>query len=191
MAAKKMFDCFSWQAFAALNFPADPKNRGNPLPGGKITDPGPRVWETFMPVYSTFQAGDLGWQPPDFKNPPKLTGQGCDPSTSSPGSRSRMILTLGSKSRDVVNETGQALAGTFGNLIDRNGNEVRYEVLINQTEYDYIVNNGFAETKRLTPGGPHSCRLTSGSWAGWRRSSSCRGPRGAGCGSGRPNCRSG
>lgn len=148
--ADGMFDCFSWRTFVALNWPADPQRRGQPDSGRSILDGkgGPTVWQSYLPVYALFQPGDIDWQPPPFDDPPVPDAPGCD---RSPG---RMIVTLGSKARDVVNETGQAFAGTFGTLHDRNRELVWYEVLINEVERDYIAGNGLAATPKLTPGGP-------------------------------------
>lgn len=47
-----------------------------------------------------------------FQNPPVVNAPGCRPE------KGRMVLSLGSKSRDIVNETEQAFAGTFGDLVD-------------------------------------------------------------------------
>lgn len=148
--ADAMFDCFSWRTFVALNWPADPARRGRPDAGRSILDGkgGPTVWQTYLPVYALFQPGNVGWQPPPFDAPPPPDAPGCD------AAAGRMIVTMGSKARDVVNETGQAFAGTFGTLHDRNGELVWYEVLVNEVEYDYIVANGLAATPKLTPGGP-------------------------------------
>lgn len=154
-AAKSMFDCFSWRTFVALSWPADPDHPGQPDPDRSILDvhgpgDGPVVWQTYFPVYGLFQPGDVGWQPPPFDRPVVPDAPHCD---AAPG---EMIVTLASKARDIPNETGQAFAGTFGNLRDRNKNLVWYEVLVNEVEYDYIVGNGLASTPRLTPSGPRN-----------------------------------
>ena len=147
-SAKSMFDCFSWQTFIALSWPADSMQPGQPDSMKSIQDigSGPTVWQTYSPVYNIFQAGNTGWVVPPFGSTPQITG--CD------NPEGRMILTLNSKARDIANETGQAFAGTFGKLVDRNRHEVWYEVFANEVEYDYIVENGLASTPRLTPGGP-------------------------------------
>jgi len=51
---------------------------------------------------------------------------------------------------------GQAFAGQFGTLIDQNDRLVRYDVRFNRSELDFIIDNGFAATKTLTPSGPVS-----------------------------------
>lgn len=154
-SANRMFDCFSWRTFVALSWPADSTQPGQPDLNKSIRDigSGPTVWETYTPVYNLFQAGNTNWTPPPFGSPPKIDAPGCE------NTDGRMILTLSSKARDIVNETGQAFAGTFGNLVDRNGNKVWYEVLTNEVEYDYIVNNGLASTPQLTPSGPANFRV--------------------------------
>src|SRR5580765_4956159 len=47
------FDDFSWRAFTALVWPAAPGQRGMPSSKG-IAEPGPRVFETFKPLWETF-----------------------------------------------------------------------------------------------------------------------------------------
>lgn len=151
--AQSMVDCFSWRTFVALNWPAAPGKPGQPDPDRNILDvhgpeDGPTVWQTYFPVYQLFQPGDLSWEPPPFDRRVPPDAPGCEPQDG------QMVVTLQSKARDVPNETGQAFAGTFGDLRDRNANLVWYEVLINEVEYDYIADNGLADTAMLTPGGP-------------------------------------
>lgn len=156
--AQGMVDCFSWRTFVALNWPADPGAPGRPDPDRSILDlngpgDGPTVWQTYLPVYQLFQPGDLSWQPPPFDRRVPPDAPGCNPQ------EGQIVVTLQSKARDIPNETGQAFAGTFGDLRDRNRNLVWYEVLINEIEYDYIVDNGLAATAGLTPGGPAGFRV--------------------------------
>ena len=58
------FDFFSWQSFVALNWPADPQNRGFPNTAATLGGPGPVVWETFNEKYEVFQAGNPPPPPP-------------------------------------------------------------------------------------------------------------------------------
>ena len=62
------FDFFSWQSFVALNWPADPQNRGFPNTAATIGGPGPVVWETFNEKYEVFQAGNPPPPPPPFQH---------------------------------------------------------------------------------------------------------------------------
>src|SRR5437660_11220254 len=41
------FDDFAWRAFLALNWPAGAS--GEPDRAARLSDPGPRVWERFIP----------------------------------------------------------------------------------------------------------------------------------------------
>jgi len=45
------FDDFSWRAFVSLVWPADRDHRGAPAPGRPIESPGPRVFESFKPIW--------------------------------------------------------------------------------------------------------------------------------------------
>ena len=158
---QKMFDCLSWQTFTSLNWPADPTDRGQPNPNiTKVSDPdfltGPRVWETYKETYEVFQPENPDWAPPSEWNiaQPPPEGEGCS-------SDGLPVLSMISKSRsgairtfDVDNEINQAFAGSFGTLIDQNGNFVRYEVRFNRDEFDYIIDTQSAVTVNLTPAGP-------------------------------------
>src|SRR5262249_47435241 len=58
---QKAFDLFSWDAFIALNWPADAQ--GTPLPGGIGDNPtASRVWENYIAATQVFKAGGA---PPD------------------------------------------------------------------------------------------------------------------------------
>lgn len=156
---QEMFDSYAWKSFIALNWPNRGLNpttklpqRGEPdtqLPftanEGQAT-----VWETFKPTFEVFQPGDVDWDPGDQawnQIPPSPAGTNC-------GEDPDFVVTMGSKTRDVVNETGQAFAGTFGFLVDQDSNKVRYEVLFNRTEFEYLIAEGRAATVNLTPAGP-------------------------------------
>lgn len=155
--AQLMFDCFAWQTFIALNWPNKlPKDgkvqRGEadsnaPFNSNRIH---PTVWETYKATFEVFQPNDKNWDPKDQKwnqKQPGLIGTNC-------ATEGELVLTMTSKSRDVPNETGQAFAGSFGYLIDQDSQMVRYEVLFNKTEFEYLIDNGRATTKNLTPSGP-------------------------------------
>ena len=48
-------DLFSWQVLIGLNWPAKPGERGEPDRGRSISDPGPRVWETWKETSEVFR----------------------------------------------------------------------------------------------------------------------------------------
>ena len=54
----------------------------------------------------------------------------------------------------VLNETHQAFGSQFNTLIDQNGNQVQYNVRINQDEFEFIKQGGFADTGTYDYNGP-------------------------------------
>ena len=156
--AQLMFDCFAWKTFIALNWPNKLPKDGVPqrgeadtsLPFSQNMDQ-PTVWETYKPTFEVFQPGDVSWDPisqPWNQVMPYPDTPSCQPQAG------ELVLMMRSKARDVPNETGQAFAGSFGYLVDRNNKQVRYEVLFNRTEFEYIISESRAATKNLTPSGP-------------------------------------
>lgn len=159
-ATQKMFDCYGWRTFMALNFPNVPYTNEHPKRGAAVSVDSfnigknfPRVWETYKTAYEVFQPEDPEWNPVNQKwDEARPYPVGKNNSCQCEGGD--LVLTMPSKTRDVPNETGQAFAGTFGYVIGRNGKEVRYEVLFNRTEFEYIIGEDRAATKNITPGGP-------------------------------------
>ena len=157
---QSMFDSYAWKSFIALNWPnkgLDPANnkpqRGEPNKKLPFTANStlPTVWETYKPTFEVFQPGNISWDPvnqPWNQTPRTPIGKNCE------NENHDFVITMQSKARDVVNETGQAFAGTFGFLIDQDSNRVHYEVLFNRTEFEYLISNGRAASINLTPGGP-------------------------------------
>ncbi len=153
---QRLFDCFAWRTFVSLNWPASDQ-RGvaeASAPFGKAS--GNRTWESYAQTYEVFQPQDADWVPSEqiWQSPRRL------PSACSSAAPDEPVISMNSKSQssfaDLVNETGQAFAGTFGTLTDRNGNLVHYQVLFNQAEFDYLLADGKAATANLTPIGPAS-----------------------------------
>ena len=128
------FDFFSWQSFVALNWPADPQNRGFPNTAATLGGPGPVVWETFNEKYEVFQAGNPPPPPPPFNTPQQLP-PGC--TGASDAKVLRMVRKVSDEafSTEVLDEFVQAMAGP---LLDPQGNFVRYEIRLNLGEWTYI-----------------------------------------------------
>jgi hypothetical protein len=59
--ANRMFNCYGWNTFVALFWPAKSDERGVPVTTKSITDAGPRVWETYKQTYEVFQPATRGW----------------------------------------------------------------------------------------------------------------------------------
>lgn len=136
--------------------------------------PRTRVWETYKEVYELFQTGSgrFDWdpstlQPPLAWNdpPPDPVGAGCDQVAGG------KVLMMVHKNRTplppaprpgegVINESVQAFAGQFGILVDQNRRLVRYDVRINRSEYEFVLDYGFATTGGIGPGGPNAVLAT-------------------------------
>lgn len=128
-------DIFSWQEFIALNWPALAGSRGEPDPNKKISDPGPRVWETWKEEYEVYRSN--GGQPAPWNAPEQLPG-GC----ANGGAQKVFFRTQ--KIDDLVDSTLQAAAATAAlppNLTDQKGRLVRYEIRLNKILFDYILKN--------------------------------------------------
>jgi hypothetical protein len=158
--AQSMFDSYAWKSFIAICWPnktplsEENQRRGDPDTKAPFTNniKDPMVWETYKPTFEVFQPGDISWNPvnQNWNSPvPKFAENSCNPDDDY-----QFVITMSSKTRDVVNETGQAFAGSFGYLVDQDNKRVRYEVLLNRTEFEYLIGDGRAATLNLTPGGP-------------------------------------
>jgi hypothetical protein len=136
------FDTFSWQTLVALNWPADSTGKPctQPGPGCPFTTiaaaptSAPRVWDYYLPANqvipttSEFRVGSF----------PGATT--CGARTAAKGAPPVRVLTMTSKSDgSTVPDIIQPF--TSEPLIDRNLNYTMYEILINQEEAKYIVNN--------------------------------------------------
>jgi hypothetical protein len=136
------FDNYSWRSFIALNWPAmtGPANRGQPDRTKAFGDTsGPRVWMTWKSRYEIFQpegAIPKPWASYDGQNP---CGQGF----------ANNVVTLSSFS--AFGDFNQAnfnfkLANP---LVAQNHTYVRYEVRVNQPEFDSIVGNTWYIASKL------------------------------------------
>lgn len=130
------FNKFSWQAFVAIFWPRDAK--GNAMP--KFTDEGPATWLGWKEAFQVYR--EDGCAPTPWGS--KRTGGGLDLVESVFNDQeARVYLSsetpTGRKgSKNIADETDQAFAGK---LFDQNGNIVVYEVLMNEEEYNYVVDN--------------------------------------------------
>jgi len=120
--AQRLFDIFSWQTFIALNWPADPS--GKPILNGPPRNDVPLVWEYWINASQVFKPN--GVAPDPWPVSPSVLG------------RSLQRNRAAGKPHIEAHDTLQAFSGP---LVDQNGKWVRYEILMNRTEYDYIVHN--------------------------------------------------
>jgi hypothetical protein len=123
-------NCFSWQQFIYLNWPAG--NSGQPDSAKKLGDSGPVVWETFRDIETLFL--DDGKKPAPW-------GHGHD--AESVIGRMLERTSKSKKEIPVLDEITQAAPTIDSWLVAKNGTIVRYEVLVNEIEFEYIYKNQF------------------------------------------------
>lgn len=186
IADQQTFNCFAWQEFIALNWPAAAGQRGVPdtkaLPAD-YGNPGAArqtVWETYMDPREIFLPG--GKKPNPWNNVPTPTHKcasvtaGAQAMLAKPGTRALPAL---SAFGDFVLDSTQEASGQW--LADQNGNLIYYEVKVNQVEFESIVKNGFynADVQNATAktgvnptkGGDNQVKLPTGAIemkAAWR-----------------------
>ena len=128
---QRMFEILSWQYFLGLNWPVD--DQGLPLP--KITDPGEPRWYNWKESFEVFK---------DDGSKPLPWGQYELPEVvkNKVGTDERVLFRTSKFSEfhhdDYANEIDQAFTSP---IYDQSGNVVRYEVRMNQIEFDYVVSN--------------------------------------------------
>jgi hypothetical protein len=121
--AQREFDIFAWQTFLALNWPAAPD--GRPDETLTLADAnGLRVWSGWRRATSIFL--------PDGGKPQPWTGL---PEPTPTLFRSKAAWRAHPTS---ANENFQAFTGP---LVDQNGRWVRYEVLVDREEFEYLYDN--------------------------------------------------
>ncbi|MEL7091264.1 MAG: hypothetical protein AAFN94_05975 [Pseudomonadota bacterium] len=133
------YDTFSWLSFLALNAPAD-QTKFSDAPDSEPT------WAGWM---EDFQILVQDGQVP----PPWGSARNIPPLCRAIATEANItrVLTHASKTAGVVNLFEQAQSGP---LIDQNGAYVRYEILVNQPMYDYIVDNQLYNLVGLDAFGP-------------------------------------
>ena len=173
------FDNFAWRAFIALNWPslAGAAHRGDPDRLKTVGDPGPRVWETFKSRYELFQVGRDGkpvapspWASYNGRNP---CGAGVD-------NREKMLASFTPYAE--FDQPGFTLGEFVNPLVAQNRTYTRYEIRLNEAEYDTIAAKGWSEGRNL-PDEAHPANLPVGSIA-VKASWACRPtriPRPSGC----------
>ncbi len=129
------FNRYSWQAFMAIQWPV--KKDGTPLP--KFTDAGDPSWLGWKEAFQVYRADGLKPAPWGAKR----TASGLNlPNEALEDYDSRLVLSSSTPTHpdnfNIADEVDQAFAGK---LFDQNGNVVVYEVLMNETEFDYVMEN--------------------------------------------------
>ncbi|MBV8140656.1 MAG: hypothetical protein JOZ60_01255 [Verrucomicrobia bacterium] len=145
------FDDYSWRAFIAIDWPAKLGIRGVPDETKKIgdfSDPGGKVvWGTWKADYDLFQPE--GTEPTEW-----FSFDGFTPCPGLPFAGSGHTMVLGSFSG--FRDFNQAGSGGLGSpLIAQNHTYIRFEVRLNQVEFDFIRNRQlYRKTLLPAAGGP-------------------------------------
>lgn len=121
-------DVFAWNSFVALNWPADLATCTANLDGSILSGSGPTVWEAYTLASDIF----VGSGSPGPWCAPAATAllTGARPF----GRTSKASEAIGEALPDIEEAVG-------GVLTDQNGRFVRYEVRVNQDEYNYLTLN--------------------------------------------------
>jgi len=153
------FDDYSWRAFVALNWPAKPGVRGVPDETKRIGDPSDAdskgVWETWKADYEIL--GPDGIEPTEWSS-----FDGSIPGHGVPFEGSGHRRVLGSFSG--FSDFNQAGNGRFGGpLVAQNHTYVRFEVRLNETDFDFIRDRALYRPERLPAGGGQRSRFPANS----------------------------
>lgn len=132
-ALDEAFNDYSWKAFVAINWPRDAE--GNPTPN--FTDKGTATWLGWKEAFQVYRAD--GKKPAAWGLPRTATGLGLHPDIiKDVDARAVLSDRTPTMGKNIADEVDQAFAGK---LYDQNGNVVVYEVLMNEAEFNYIVDN--------------------------------------------------
>ena len=135
------FDDYSWRTFVALVWPAAPGHRGLAASTTPIAARGPRVFETFKPLWEVFH-GDGSAPSPAFDTYEGAEHNPCR-TASAFGD-----LTIGSASG--IDDIGQAGIGVLDPpLVAQNGRYVRTWTAFNRVEFDHLETNRFFLRREL------------------------------------------
>ena len=125
------FDVYSWNTFIALNWPAEPN--GNADSNQKIGAKGDNdtVWEHYRDVRDVFLPGGKRptWNGPSEAPPVPVKGY----------KKGMPVITQIGKTPTLLTDASQPF--NTGPLIDQNGYYTRFQILINKSMFDYILNN--------------------------------------------------
>lgn len=139
--ANSNFDYVSWETFVALNWPADPKTCGPDLTKTILSGQGPVVWETYLADTDVF-VNPLTSKPADWcGGSPGMTGLSSNALQLGKETGVKRFFGMISKFDPELTGTVSGIQEVGGPLTDKNGRFVRYEVRMNQDEYNYIIQN--------------------------------------------------
>ena len=123
---------FTWETFVAINWPALLNYAGVPDTTKTIAATGPRVWETWKEASEVYLPS--GQKPAPWDQSDSIAGL----------KKGIKVLSRWSKNDEFLNDDLQptkANGALPGTLTDQNGKMVYYEIRLNETLFDYIVQN--------------------------------------------------
>lgn len=132
-------DCFGWAEFVALNWPA---KQGEKF--GESGSTTPVQWETY--ITREVLLNSEGTKPPAWGSTQKAPSHLAAFVKDHPLGTKVLFRThkFNSSKGMVIDETGEAFPNNAPNWLGaQNGTNLWYEVLVNEDEYNYIVDNGF------------------------------------------------
>jgi hypothetical protein len=137
------FDYVSWETFVALNWPADPKTCSADLAKTILSGTGPVVWETYLADTDVFVQNPKTSKPAAWcGGPPGTTGLTADALKLGKKTGANRFFGMLSKFSPKLLKAGiNGIQEVGGALTDRNGRFVRYEIRMNEDEYNYILQN--------------------------------------------------
>lgn len=123
---------FTWETFVAINWPALLNYAGVPDTTKTIAATGPRVWETWKEASEVYLPS--GQKPAPWDQSDSIAGL----------KKGIKVLSRWSKNDEFLNDDLQptkANGALPGTLTDQNGKMVYYEIRLNETLFDYVVQN--------------------------------------------------
>ena len=139
---QQFVDTYSWNLFLALNWPASTANcaadTSKSIVHVRSGDGTYVVWQTWMPSEKVFV--NPGTQTPAAWCSGNGLAAGAQRIFVHDAKATPMAKTLGGKFLQIAEPGGNVLQAAGGVLTDQSQRWVRYERIMNQTEYNYIVN---------------------------------------------------
>lgn len=134
---QRLFDLVSWKTFVAVNWPTG--SDGAPLP--KLTGDGTPTWAGWKESFEVYK--EDGSEPLPWGDNRDLNSviPGHEGLSAEATDKANRILYRNNKHNEVANIADESDQAFGGGLWDQNGNLVMYEVLMNETEFNYVVEN--------------------------------------------------
>lgn len=129
---QRLFEILSWQWFVSLNWPVNEK--GEPMPA--ISDKGSPGWFNWKESYEVFLPNGQKPAPWGVSSLPAHFPKNLSLSGEKILFRTNKVVDFANP--DVEDEVNQAFTSP---IWDQNGNITRYEIRMNEVEFDYVVKN--------------------------------------------------